>query len=218
MNTLLQGCGLVRSSGTARLLDGVDLELARGEITALLGPTGAGKTVLLRALARLDLLDAGRLVLNGQDAADIAPSHYRAQVMYLHQQPVLLAQNVEHELTAFLGFRVHMKRRVAREQLIERLHRLGLPESFLASSTDRLSGGERQIVCLLRLMLLSPCVLLLDEPTAATDLTLTKQIEQMVLQWLEHGDRAVVWVTHDPDQATRIGARTVLLGNGRVCG
>ncbi len=72
MNTLLQGCGLVRSSGTARLLDGVDLELARGEITALLGPTGAGKTVLLRALARLDLLDAGRLVLNGQEEFVIA--------------------------------------------------------------------------------------------------------------------------------------------------
>jgi len=197
------------------LLDGVDLALETGEILMLCGDTGAGKSVLLRALARLDPLDAGQLTLDGQPASELQPAAYRARVTYLPQKPVMLATTVEQELCAGLAFAAHQARQVTRDQLIAQLALLGKPAAFLESPSDHLSGGEMQIVSLMRVLLLEPELLLLDEPTSATDGAVTEQIERLICQRVSSRG-AAVWVTHDPAQAERVATRRLTMSSGRI--
>lgn len=177
---------------------------------AIVGPSGAGKTLLLRALAGLESLDEGRITYEGRELSDWGLPRYRAQVMYLPQSPALAEGSVEDNLRLAFEFEVHRERTYSRERIGTYLDRLNRPEDFLNRNTRVLSGGEQQIVALLRALQLDPRVLLLDEPTANVDVERTRQIETLLRGWLEEQPKAAfLWTSHDAAQIERMTDRRI---------
>ncbi len=216
---ILAASGISRRVDDGRwLLYDVSLEVAAGERWAIIGPTGSGKSLLLRALALLDQVDEGRVLWQGQEVqSDVVPE-FRRQVIYLHQRPVLVEDSVERNLQLPYILRGCAKEKFDRNRIIERLCVLGRGAEFLEKQSRDLSGGEAQIVALLRAVQLNPSVLLLDEPTAALDAEAGTAIEILVGRWLsETGDaRAAVWVSHNAEQINRVADKTLRLEQGRI--
>jgi len=217
---LLEAAGVWRRrpDGAGWLLEDVSLQLMPGARLALRGPSGAGKTLLLRSLALLDPVDAGQVLYHGQPVRREEVPPFRARVIYLHQSPVMLGQTVEEALRRPFGLGVHRRRSFDRARIVGWLGKLGRDESFLQQAAGELSGGERQLVALLRAMQLEPEVLLLDEPTAALDAKAAAAVKALVEQWMAEaaGRRGLVWVGHDPAQAGRLAEETLWMDRGRL--
>ncbi|MEO8984291.1 MAG: ATP-binding cassette domain-containing protein [Rhodanobacter sp.] len=209
---LLQARRLGFSIGDRRLWQGLDLVLHAGERLAVVGASGSGKTVLLRTLAGLEPVQTGELTFRERPLADWSMPAYRAQVVYVPQRPALPEGTVEAALQVPFGFRVHRHLRYPAQGARQLLARLGRDEGFLQQHTDRLSGGEGQIVAMLRALLIAPDVLLLDEPTASLDAQAVAAVETLVDGWLqEQPQRACVWTSHDRQQLQRISDRALVL-------
>lgn len=188
-------------------------ELRPGESLAVTGPSGVGKTLLLRTLAGLRSADAGEVWFDGRKLGDWWMPEYRARVVYLAQRPGLPDGVVNDALAAPFALRVHRHQRFAREDAVRLLTELDVPSTFLDQATDDLSGGEAQVAALVRALLLEPSVLLLDEPTAALDPQRTQRVEASLRAWLADGpQRACVWVSHDAAQVERVSNRVLALG------
>ena len=185
---------------------------------ALLGPTGAGKTVLLRAMALLDPLDEGTIEWQGRAVVGDSVPRYRKQVVYLHQRPALLDGSVEDNLRHPFTLKVHQDRRFDRSRVLTLLDGLGRGVAFLEKSSRDLSGGEAQIVALVRAVQLDPAILLLDEPTASLDQVTAQAVEGLLDGWFAagHVQRALVWVSHDLDQAHRVTTERLTMRSGRL--
>jgi putative ABC transport system ATP-binding protein len=212
---LLQARGLRFTVGDRVLWRDLDLALAPGERLAVAGPSGSGKTLLLRTLAALEPVQSGEIIFQGRPLADWSMPAYRAHVVYLPQRPALPEGNVETALQLPFHFRVHQNRPFPAEQARELLRMLGRDESFLQQPTERLSGGEAQIVAMLRALLIAPVVLLLDEPTASLDAEAVAAIEKLIANWLkEKPERAFIWTSHDHQQLERISERMLSLAPG----
>ena len=209
--------GLRKVGGTV-LLDHVSLSISRGERWTLQGPTGSGKTVLLRAMALLDPLTGGQLRFEGGPlAADHIPA-FRRRVIYLQQRPVLLEGTVEQNLAEVYCYQSAAGTRFHRQDAIEWLSVFDRDERFLDRSCSDLSGGESQIVALIRAVQLHPDVLLLDEPTTALDRESTEIYEALVNRWWDEASdrRSFVWISHDVAQRERMAKRVALMQHGRL--
>ncbi len=189
---------------------GLDAAVRPGERVAITGPSGAGKTLLLRTLAGLDALDEGALLVDGEPVSDL-PQH-RAAVALVAQRPALFDTTVRDNLQAPFAFAVHDRRRYPDGGARALLAALGREASFLDQPADRLSGGEMQTVGLVRALLTEPTVLLLDEPTAGLDPERAAAVEQVVSEFLDADpERAVVWTSHDAAQLARTTDRALAL-------
>lgn len=191
----------------------LDLALAAGEITLLAGSSGSGKSRLLRTLADLDRAAGGRVALAGCSARDYSAPAYRSRVAYLPATPQLGPATVGALLERVARFR----HRRAHGDPRAGLERLGLPGSVLDRPAETLSTGETVRVALALLLSGDARVLLLDEPTGALDPPSARAVEAWVRERAEAG-AAVLWVTHDPDQAARVGDALLTLENGAVQG
>jgi putative ABC transport system ATP-binding protein len=183
------------------ILKPASLSLSAGECIAVRGPSGAGKTLLLRAIADLDP-NEGLVILDGRDRSTIAGPEWRRLVGYVPAEPGWWADTVgEHfgEWTAALAFFRH----------------LGFPEETKAWPITRLSTGERLRLALIRALIVRPKVLLLDEPTAALDAASVAAVESLIGTRIRAG-LAVLWVTHDAEQAKRIAHRLLMVEAGQV--
>lgn len=177
------------------------LDLAAGECVAIRGPSGAGKTLLLRALADLDP-NAGEVVLDDQ-ARDAMPApSWRRLVTYVASEPGWWADTVGAHFADWP---------TAAPLLVA----LGLPQNCGDWPIARLSSGERQRLGLIRAMIQEPRVLLLDEPTSSLDEGGTVAVEALIDQFQGRGGSAL-WVTHDPGQARRVASRCLMVEAGHV--
>ncbi len=170
-----------------------------GEILMLSGPSGCGKTTLLRVLARLDA-GTGEISLHGRLAHTCPPPYWRSRVCLVAQRPVPLPGTVHDNLLA--GFKLAIRKGSPRpdtRNLQDALESCGIPAERLTQPARELSGGELARVALLRAMLPQPDVLLLDEPTAALDADTRVLALNTIRHWLSQGERAVVLVTHQPN-------------------
>jgi putative ABC transport system ATP-binding protein len=217
---LLKACGIERRDprGGASLLSGVCLEVSPSDRTAIVGPSGAGKTLLLRSLAVLDRLDAGFVEWNGEPVRGRAVPHFRKSIAYLHQRPAFVEGTAEDNLRLPFSLHVHRGTPFDRPRVLSLLEQLGREESFLAKQARDLSGGEGQILALVRAIQLSPNVMLLDEPTASLDPKGALAVEALIESWvLERPDeRAFLWVSHDREQARRVARRELRIEAGRI--
>lgn len=195
------------------LLDGLDLAARRGDCTFLLGPSGSGKSTLLRSIAGLERPAAGSITLDGR-ILDPLPPHMR-RVGLLFQEPTLFPHLDARQNVAF-GLRYAGVARGRRKAMaLDWLDRVGLGHRH-AASPDELSGGERQRVCLARTLATRPRAVLLDEPLSALDRELRVRLGGDVKQILQEADVPVVWVTHDEEEADRLGDQVLRLVDGRA--
>ena len=217
---LLEARNLARRHPDGRrwLLQDVSLEVQAAARLSIAGPSGSGKTLLLRALAMLDPPDHGEVRWRGRPVRRDGIPPFRKAVIYLHQRPALWEETVEAALRRPFSLAVHRRQTFDADRIGKLLGQLGRNESFLDKRTADLSGGEMQIVSLLRALQLDPTVLLLDEPTAALDRQTAAAVEKLLRDWVggTSGGRALVWVTHDADQARRVAQRTLPIKNGTI--
>jgi putative ABC transport system ATP-binding protein len=206
----------VADDGTV-LLDGVSLQIAAGSATAIVGPPGSGKSLLLRAVGLLDPLQGGEVRFRGEAIEVRDVPAFRRQVLYVQQQPVLVEGSVRENLQLPFALGPPSGQQFDEVKIIDRLSAVGRPAALLERKVDDLSGGERQIVALLRAIQLDPTVLLLDEPTSSLDADTTAAAERMIDDW-QHADpqRALLVVTHTPEQAERLSDRTMHIKQGRI--
>ena len=201
--------------GTHVALDGVSLDVRRGEIVCLLGPSGSGKSTLLRLIAGVDAPASGRIVLDGVEVAGpgrfVEPEARRVGMVfqdYALFPHLTVAENV--------AFGLKGRRRTEAQELVRKmLGRLGL-ERHANNHPHMLSGGERQRVALARAMAPGPRVLLMDEPFSSLDARLRDEVRRYTLAFLRETGTTTVVVTHDPDEAMRLGDRIALLHSGRL--
>ena len=217
---ILAAEGAGREAGGRWLLRDVSLSVQAGDQLALVGPSGSGKTLLLRSLAMLDPLDTGRICWRGKEVHGGEIPKFRSRVIYLHQRPALSEGTVEENLRQPFSLTVHRGQQFDRQRHVKLLASLGRTEAFLAQQQRDLSGGEAQLVSLLRAMQFDPDVLLLDEPTAALDAEATAAVEKLLADWLAEltAERTTIWVTHDQQQAQRVARRLLHLRDGRLQG
>jgi sulfate transport system ATP-binding protein len=203
--------------GDFHALRDVSLDIASGELVALLGPSGCGKTTLLRIIAGLETAGQGSILFSGEDTTDV---HVRErQVGFVFQHYALFRHMTVFENVAF-GLRVKPRAQRPDEATIKRkVHELlGLVQlDWLADRyPSQLSGGQRQRIALARALAVEPKVLLLDEPFGALDAKVRKELRR----WLRrlHDDLHVtsIFVTHDQEEALEVADRVVLMNQGRV--
>ncbi len=203
--------------GDVTAVDAVSLTVERGEICALVGPSGSGKSTLLRLINRLIPLDAGTIRLDGTDTAALEPVTLRRRIGYVIQSIGLfphwtVAQNVA-TVPRLLGW--PRPRIAARVDAL--LDLVGLPPArYGARYPHELSGGEQQRVGVARALAADPDVLLMDEPFGALD-PLTRESLQGELARIHAATRkTILIVTHDIDEAIRLGSRIAILAQGRL--
>jgi len=213
--SLLEVRNLARQAADGtRLLSETSFSIHSGDKIVCQGNSGSGKTVLLRALAKLDRTD-GEFRWNGSIVSHQDVPTYRAQVIYLQQSQQLREGTVRHALQEPFQWKAN-RHGYDQRRVIELLEGLGRTSSFLDAKTVDLSGGESQIVAIVRALQLEPTILLADEPSSALDKETTIKLEQLISDWLTEKPRALVWVTHDQQQADRIATRRFKLDAGRL--
>jgi sulfate transport system ATP-binding protein len=205
--------GASKRFGDFQALNDVSIEVPDGSLTALLGPSGSGKSTLLRAIAGLEQLDAGRVLIDGEDVSR-TPTQKR-EVGFVFQHYAAFKHMTVYENVGF-GLRI---RKWSKPQVRERVHELlrlvqldGLAERY----PSQLSGGQRQRMALARALAVQPQVLLLDEPFGALDAKVRKDLRS----WLRrlHDDMHVttIFVTHDQEEAMDVAEQLVVMNEGRV--
>lgn len=209
---LLRGVTWRPCATGAAVVDAVDLAVAPAEVVAVIGPSGAGKTSLLRLIAGLQAPDRGRIEIAGVDVTALGPA----------QRPVgLVAQEARlfPELTVLdnVAFRLRLQAgaRAARQRALETLGLLGV-EALAGRRPGELSGGEQQRVALARALAASPSILLLDEPMSHVDPRLRRALRREILTLQARLGLTLVYVTHDRHEAMALGDRIVLLHQGRI--
>ena len=192
---------LTRTLGEHVLHSNISFSLRTGETLFIRGPSGVGKTLLLRSLAFLDPFDSGVLSLNGKTPNQLGAPLWRALVCYVFQQRVGYAGTPSELYFAAQQFAAQRGR--PRGDLPALIHDLGLEQSVLNQPWSELSGGQAQRVQLAIAVALRPAVLLLDEPTSSLDVDSARRVERA----LKACGAALVWVSHDPHQPARVGGR-----------
>jgi len=204
---------VTRRFGGVTAVDGVTLEIRRGELFALLGPSGCGKTTLLRLIAGLEEPDAGAIRIGGADVTSV-PAH-RRPVNMVFQQYALFPHLTVGQNVAF-GLRYKALPRPAQAERVAAALALVRLTGYEHRRPDQLSGGQRQRVALARALILEPQVLLLDEPLAALDPNLRREV-QVELKGLQRSlGITFVFVTHDREEALALSDRIAVMDRGRV--
>jgi putative ABC transport system ATP-binding protein len=199
------------SRGGRVVLDSVSAEIPPGA-TAIVGPSGAGKSTLLRLLNRLADPDRGEISYRGRPLASYEPLALRREVALVPQLPALLEGTVAENLA--YAARLAGKRLDAERAL----GLAGLDAGFAARDVAKLSVGEQQRAMLARALAQEPSVLLLDEPTSALDHAARDAIEAALGELRRELEISLVLVSHDPEQARRLGEWVVRIDAGRVAG
>jgi sulfate transport system ATP-binding protein len=213
----IQVQNVTKRFGTFTALEDVSLDIASGELVALLSPSGSGKTTLLRIIAGLEWPDQGQVLFHGEDATD---THARDRnVGFVFQHYALFRHMTIFENVAF-GLRVRpRKQRLSENAIKERV--LGLLNlvqlDWLADRyPHQLSGGQRQRIALARSLAVEPKVLLLDEPFGALDAKVRKELRRWLRRLHDEVRATTVFVTHDQEEAMEVADRVVVMNHGRI--
>jgi sulfate/thiosulfate transport system ATP-binding protein len=202
-----------KTFGTFQALKRVNLEIKNGSFVALLGPSGSGKSTLLRIVAGLEDPDSGRVWLSGQDATHIQLQ--QREIGFVFQNYALFPHLTVAENISF-GLDIRNIDESLKKQRVYELIQLIQLERFAHRYPNQLSGGQRQRVALARALAIEPKVLLLDEPFAALDAKIRKQLRHWLRTLHNHLSLTTVFVTHDHQEALELAHEIVVLDNGHI--
>ncbi|MDX2598048.1 MULTISPECIES: ATP-binding cassette domain-containing protein [Streptomyces] len=198
-------------------VDDLSFEVSEGELVTLVGPSGCGKTTTMMMVNRLVEPTSGRVLVNGEDVARVDPVRLRRRIGYVIQQGGLFPHRTVLDNTATVPALLGWKRARARARAAELLDLVGLdPKTYGPRYPDQLSGGQRQRVGVARALAADPPVLLMDEPFGAVDPVVREQLQDEFLRMQSAAPRTVLLVTHDIEEAVRLGDRIAVYGQGRV--
>ncbi|CAN7619744.1 ABC transporter ATP-binding protein [Pararhizobium sp. LjRoot238] len=211
----LELCNVSRRFGKTVALDDVSLTISSGEIICLVGRSGCGKSTLLRMIAGVDMVDAGRILLNGDEVSGpstfVEPEDRKIGFVF---QDYALFPHLTVEQNILFGLRGRPKKTVA-DRVAEILEHIGI-EHLKARYPHMLSGGEQQRAALARALAPQPDILLMDEPFSNLDRGLRDRVRDETLSLLKNLGTTVIMVTHDPEEALSAGDRVVLMKAGRI--
>jgi sulfate/thiosulfate transport system ATP-binding protein len=194
-------------------LDDVSLEVRDGSLTALLGPSGGGKSTLLRVIAGLEQPDSGRVRIAGEDATLKPPQ--RRNVGFVFQHYAAFKHMTVRKNVAF-GLTIRKRPKDEIDGRVDELLKLVHLEGFAHRYPSQLSGGQRQRMALARALAVQPRVLLLDEPFGALDATVRKELRAWLRRLHDEVHVTTVFVTHDQEEAMEVAEQIVVLNQGLV--
>ncbi|MBM9462138.1 sulfate ABC transporter ATP-binding protein [Aeromicrobium sp. YIM 150415] len=205
--------GINKNFGDFVALRDIDLTIPSGGLTALLGPSGGGKSTLLRIIAGLETSDSGSIEIEGQDTTRVPAQRRNVGFVFQHYaafKHMSVAKNVAFGLEIRKRPKAEIKRRV--DELLELVHL----EQFAHRLPAQLSGGQRQRMALARALAIEPSVLLLDEPFGALDAKVRKELRDWLRRLHDEVHVTTVFVTHDQEEALEVADSIVVINEGRI--
>jgi len=207
-----------KSFGTLEVLKGVNLTVEKGEIVSIIGKSGAGKTTLLQIIGTLDKPDSGSVVIDGVDVFALKEkelANFRNRhIGFIFQFHQLLPEFNALENVMMPALIARQPEKEAEARATQLLSELGLSER-LKHKPNELSGGEKQRVAAARAMMMSPDVILADEPSGSLDESNKKELHKLLLQMREQYGQTIIIVTHDKELA-EISNRVIEMRDGRI--
>ncbi|MEU7831082.1 ATP-binding cassette domain-containing protein [Nonomuraea sp. NPDC049129] len=195
-------------------VDHLSLEAPTGEITVFVGPSGCGKTTSLRMINRMIDASEGRILLDGEPVQGIDPPTLRRGIGYVIQQAGLFPHRKIVDNIATVPYLLGWDRKKARDRAMELLERVGLDSAMGERYPFQLSGGQQQRVGVARALAADPPVLLMDEPFSAVDPIVRTSLQEELLRLQAELNKTIVFVTHDIDEAIKLGDRVAVLRVG----
>jgi tungstate transport system ATP-binding protein len=214
--TLLEASELSKEYEGHTILGGISIAIKEGEAFALIGPTGSGKTTLIRMLDLLEEPTSGRIYFDGVDVTHDkhARLEARRRMSYVQQKPVVFTMNVYDSIACGLKWR-HEKTNLIKRKVDAALELVGMSE-YGNRNAKTLSGGETQRVAIARALVTEPEILFLDEPTANLDPISTSKVEQVLHDVIREKKVAIVMATHDMVQGQQLASRIGVLLDGEL--
>ena len=215
---IIQLQGVRKSFGDNLVLDGIDLDVALGEVLVIIGPSGSGKSTLLRCVNLLERIQEGRIVFDGEEITKKGydTSALRARIGIVFQQFNLFPHlTVMDNLTLAARRIKKLDRREAENRATELLRVVGLPEKA-GQHPHQLSGGQQQRVAIARALMMSPNVVLFDEVTSALDPELVGEVLVVMRDLAREHDTTMLVVTHEMQFAREVGDRVVFMDGGKI--
>jgi sulfate transport system ATP-binding protein len=209
----IEVAGVSKRFGDFVALDDVDLSIPTGQLTALLGPSGGGKTTLLRIIAGLESANSGSVVIEGVDTTGVPVQKRNVGFVFQHYAAF---KHLSVRRNVSFGLEIRKRPKAEIEAKVDELLRLVHLEQFADRRPTQLSGGQRQRMALARALAIEPSVLLLDEPFGALDAKVRKELRDWLRRLHDEMHVTTVFVTHDQEEALEVADSIVVINDGRI--